>query len=145
MAEVQKLPRAQVKFISRHHIPLDLHTLGNDLPDLLLRLIPEQKLLQRALMDKGVFDHLRPALGIDLRGQGVQAVGVADHQPGLGENAHLVFARRKIDGGFAAHGGIHRRKQGGGKLNAGDAPLIQGRRQSRHVPGDAAAQSEHRV
>ena len=119
--------------------------MGDDPLDVRAGGVLQQEVDQLLAANHTIFNDLRPALGLHLGGQGGQHIGVAQDQMGLGEGAHQVLALGQVHGGLAAHGGVHHRQQGGGQLHTGDAPQIQGGRQPRHVPGDAAAQGEHPV
>ena len=58
---------------------------------------------------------------------------------------HLILGPGEVHGGLAAHGGVHRREQGGGHLHIGDAALIGGGGKARQVSCYAAAQGNDQV
>ena len=145
VAKVQHLAHGVVLLVLGHHVPLDGHAVGDDPLDVRAGGVLQQKVDQLLAADHTVLNDLRPALGLHLGGQGGQYVGVAQDQVGLGESAHQVLALGQVHSGLAPHGGIHHRQQGGGQLHTGDAPEVQGGRQPRHVPGDAAAQGKHGI
>ena len=77
--------------------------------------------------------------------QGGQHIGVHDDQPGLPEGAHDVFGVFKVDGGFAADGGIDLGQRGGGQVDEVDAPHIAGRRKAGQISHHAAAHGHYGV
>ena len=112
---------------------------GTQCVDVLLQ--PGQKL---HIAQQRVFDHFGQAGGQLARGQGVQHGHVGQHCARLVKRADHIFAQRVIDGGFAAHRGIHLRQQGGGNLDERRAALVAGGGKAGHVANHPAAQRNQR-
>ena len=79
---------------------------------------------QLRVVQHAVLDDLGAAVPENVKGEGIQGIRVAQHQTWLAERPGKVLPGGKIDGGFAAHGGIHGGKQGRGNLNEADAPEV---------------------
>ena len=61
------------------------------------------------------------------------------------ECTHKIFARGQINGGLAAHRGIHHGEQGRGYLYKRDAPLVDRGGKAAQIPHHAAAQGNQDV
>ena len=72
----------------------------------------------------------------------MQGGGVGDDGLGLVKRANHVLAKRVVDAGFAAHGGIDLAEQGGGDLDEGDAALVGGGGKAGQIADYAAAEGE---
>ena len=81
-----------------------------------------QQVKQTAVPDTAVFDDLGHAVGEDTIRQCFQAVGIHQHHPGLIESTCKIFSCLQVYRHFAAHGGIHLCKQGGGDLDKVHTP-----------------------
>ena len=103
VAEVQKSAAAGVIFIRLHQIALYFHA-GGDHP---LHGGVGQGGKQRFAGEHGAFDHLGAAVFIFIIRQSGQQRRVTQHQSGLGERPHLIFAAGEVHTGLAAHGGVH--------------------------------------
>ena len=96
-------------------------------------------------MQQGTLDNFGTAVLVFCGRQRFQQGRVTEDQGGLVKRAHLIFAAGKIYGGLAAHGGIHRREQGGGHLDIGQAPVVGGGGKARQVAYHAAAQGDDTI
>ena len=72
----------------------------------------------------------------------MQGGGVGDDGLGLVKRANHVLAKRVVDAGFAAHGGIDLAEQGGGDLDEGDTALVGGCGKAGQIADYAAAKCE---
>ena len=145
VAQVQQAPLALFLFVPLHHAGLVGDAPGDDLR----RIGGEGAVLkegkERLVAQDAGFDGLGGAVGKDVRREAFQTVGVAQYGGGLQKGPGQVLSGSKVDGGLAAHGGIHGGKKRGGQLHAADAPEVHGGGKARHVPSHTAAQSHHAV
>ena len=100
---------------------------------------------QLRVVQHAVLDDLGAAVPENVNGEGIQGIRVAQHQTWLAERPGEVLPGGEINGGFAAHGGIHGGKQGRGNLNEADAPKVACGGESRQITHHAAAQSDDQV
>ena len=77
--------------------------------------------------------------------QGMEGIRVHQHQPGLMEHPHLVFAAPQVHGGLAPDGRIHLGQGGGGAVDKIDAPHIAPGGEPRQIPDHPAAQGQYPV
>ena len=151
VAKVEDHAQAGVVLVLLHHGGLGpqamvqdgVHVLHEGLPAPGGAVLQEGK--EGLVPDAAVLDHLPQAVPPDLIAEGAQGVRVQDHQPGLIESPHQVFALGQVHGHLAPHGGIHLGQQGGGHLHKGHAPQKGSRRQPGQVAHDPAAQGDYRV
>ena len=94
---------------------------------------------QLRVVQHAVLDDLGAAVLENVKREGIQGIRVAQHQTWLAERPGEVLPGGKIDGGFAAHRGIHGGKQGRGNLNEVDAPQIACGGEARQIAHHAAA------
>ncbi len=145
VSQIQELPLSQIPFVPLHDAGLVGDTTGDDS----CRIGGEDAVFKEgkeALVTQNAgFDGLRRAAGKGICGQGGQAIRVAQYGGGLQKGARQIFPCGEIDGGFAAHGGIHRGQQRGGQLYAADSPQVYGGGKARNIAGHSAAQGGHTV
>ncbi len=75
----------------------------------------------------------------------VRGHGVGNNEVGLIERPHQILAGAQIDCGFAAHTGVHLRKQAGRNLPERYASLIGGSGEAAEIANHAATQSHDDV
>ena len=61
------------------------------------------------------------------------------------ERTHEVLALRQVDAGLAADRAVDHREQRGGRLHDVDAAVIDGRRETRGVADDSAAECDNEI
>ena len=93
----------------------------------------------------GHFHALGQSLGCLPRGKRPEGVRVDEHGAGLVERAHRVLHAVQVDGGLAAHRGIHLRQQGGGDVVKINAAHVGGGGKARQIAHHAAAHGGHAV
>ena len=91
-----------------------------------------------------IFDHLSPAAGAFPLGKCVKRLRIDQHGLGLREDAHQVFAGRKIHGGFAAYARIDHCEERSRDLHAVDAAHPKRGSQTGEVADHAASERNHR-
>ena len=151
VAEIEQGPAAGFPFVLRHDFRLHLHRAshgegqvvgrqGGDLAAMGFQPGEEVDVAQQAVLDDlGV---ARPDFP---RRQGREHVQVGQHQPGLMKGADQVLAPGRVDGGLAAHRGVHLRKQGGRDLHEIDAALVDRRGETGEVAHHAAAEGDDQI
>ena len=75
--------------------------------------------------------------------EGVEGLGIYQHQVGLIESTDHVFTQRVVDSGFTAHRRIDLGQQGSRHLDEINTALITGCGKTGHVTHHAAAQCNH--
>ena len=100
---------------------------------------------QLRVVQHAVLDDLGAAVPENVKGEGIQGIRVAQHKTWLAERPGEVLPGGKINGCFAAHGGIHGGKQGRGNLNEADAPQVACGGETRQIAHHAAAESDDQV
>ena len=100
---------------------------------------------QHGVVENSILDDLGTAVPENVGRQGIQSVGIAQHQTGLAESPGQVFTCRQINGSLAAYRGIHSGQQGGGYLHEPDAPQEGRRREPGQVAGNTAAQCDDHI
>ncbi len=100
---------------------------------------------QLGICDEGVLDHLGASVGELLVGKGAQETSVCNDVERLPEGAREFLAGEKVDGGFAAHGGVDHRQQGSGHLDVADASHVRRCDKTREVAHNAAAPRDDHV
>ena len=96
------------------------------------------------IVDQPVFHHLGIACQQLAPGQGVEHLGVGQHQPRLVEGADHVLAVAGVDAGLAADRGIDLGEEGGRDLDEVDAAQQDRGGKAREVADDTAAQRHKR-
>ena len=95
--------------------------------------------------DHAVLDDLAAAVG-ELGGlERGQTAHVCEHRAGLPEGPRQVLAGLEVDGGLAAHGGVHHGEQARRHLDVRDSAQVARRGKAREVAHHAAAEGHHRV
>ena len=150
VAQVKQSTVALLGFIGGHHLGLVTATAQyrfrhrDRVAGGQRRLIVQQPLEKRRIADQAILDYLGHAGGEFPLRQGVEHGGIDHHGAGLMEGADHVLAARVVDGGLAAHRGIHLGQQGGGDLDKVHAALVAGGGETHHVTDHTAAQRHQR-
>ncbi len=148
VAEVEDGPQARFFLVLADDPGLDFHAALDGLGQCGLVLLAQgvDVLLQPGeeghVGNRPVFDDFGQTCRQLPRGQGGQAVEVAQHQAWLVERADHVLALGVVDGRFAAHAGIDLGQQRGRDLHEGHAAHIAGSGKAGHVANHAAAQGK---
>ena len=87
-----------------------------------------------------MFDHLGEAFVEFALWQTAQRVGIGNHKPWLMKRPDQIFATGGIDTCFSTNRAVHLRNDGGGNLNVGNAPVIDGGRKTCQVPDNSTAE-----
>ena len=145
VAQIQLHPGSGVEFVLHDHVPLQLHAAGDHIFPVKIQTVPLQMGEKGGIVQNAVLDYLGTAVPEDFTGEGIQSMGVAQHQAGLAESAYQILSGGEIDGGLTANGGIHGRQQRGGNLNEPDSPQIGGSRETSQISCDAAPQGNNQV
>ena len=104
-----------------------------------------QKPPEGGLADEAVFDHLPHPVEEDPVGEGVEGVGVDQHQFRLVKEAGEVFPLFEVDRHLAADRRVHLGEQGGRHLDIRHPPQHRPGGKPRHIPSDAAAEGDNQV
>ena len=99
---------------------------------------------ERRIVDQPVLRDLGIARQQLAPGQGVEHLGVGQHQPRLVEGADQVLAMARVDAGLAADRGIDLRQQGGRHLDEVDAAQQRRGGKAGEIADHAAAQRDQR-
>ena len=137
--------RPGVELVGLHQVPLHGDAPGHHLLWVFPEMLPAQQVQQVPVPDHTVLDDLGTAVGKDVIRESIQGVQVAEDQTGLIEGSGQILAPLQVDGGLAPHRGIHRRQEGGGKLEEGHPPQEGGGGKAGEVPHHAAPQGNQGV
>ena len=145
MAEIQKVPRAGIKFIRGDDITLYLHAARENLLRYFVRQADFQPGEKRRAIQYAVFDDLGAAVAPDGVRKRLERVRIAYNERRLPERPNEVFPRREIDRRFPADGRIHRGEKRRRDLHEPDAALVARRGKPDHVADNAAAERNDHV
>ena len=99
---------------------------------------------ERLVANQPVLDDFRQPCGQFAGRKGIEGLRIDQHQIGLIEGTDHVLAQRMVDPGFAAHGRINLREQGGWHLDKVDTALIASGGKPGHVTNHATTKGNHR-
>ena len=157
MAEVQNAAQTLLLFIFLHHFLFEVQGVGND-PDQPGRRLSGSQGIQFRFKIEGFkagksflikterhFHRLGQAVGDLAAGQGGKGGRIHQDAARLIKCADNVLDSIQVDGGFAADGGVHLGKDGGGNVVEINAAHIAGRGETGQIADHAAADGSHAV
>ena len=142
MPQVELLPLPPVKLVRADHVALAFDAAGDDIFAVKVRSVFAQVGKELWVKQDRGLDDLCAAVAEGGCGQGVQCVGVAQHEGGLVERADQILACGEVDRRLAADGGVHHRQQRGRNLDQRDAAQIGRGGKAREVAHYAAAEGD---